>query len=543
MRDVRLLTRNLLADEMCSRLPRECLGRSVLQREQKSMREHKPQSGARGLVRLGRLALASAAVLTLALAPQAAFAQVGTTNLVMSTPQEPPNWDYTVGTATAINGVLFLNVIEPLLETQQDGSLKPLLASYEVTPDGLTYTFKLVKAKFHDGTDFDADDVLYSFEQYKKSPRPEISKTFDAVSNIEKVDASTVKVTLSRPSQAFLAGMSGLAGMMLPEGGLDNLAKAPVGTGPFSFGEWKPGIEVDVKRFEDYHGDKPYFENVRIRFIGDEIAAVNALMAGDIDLINVLVGDGKERADAVKADPKLAVLTTPSNQVNYIALNAKNPKFADIRVRQAIAHAINREDIAIGAYSGFAEPACLFVNPANLPWNSDYCPYPYDPEKAQTLLTEAGVGNLDVELKYYNISDGPAMSELLTDELGAVGINVKGASRELAAYLDEVLGSTPNFEMTTLTGPQTVDSFLCPGWFASACVPEFDEAWNKADAAVTADEATALRKQAVNAFADAAWVIPTVAWMDVTYANAKLAGWKPYRSQAEADLRGLHWAE
>ncbi|MCF1740931.1 ABC transporter substrate-binding protein [Paradevosia shaoguanensis] len=507
------------------------------------MREHKPQSGVRGLAGLGRLALVSAAVLTLALAPQAAFAQVGTTNLVMSTPQEPPNWDYTVGTATAINGVLFLNVIEPLLETQQDGSLKPLLASYEVTPDGLTYTFKLVKAKFHDGTDFDADDVLYSFEQYKKSPRPEISKTFDAVSNIEKVDASTVKVTLSRPSQAFLAGMSGLAGMMLPEGGLDNLAKAPVGTGPFSFGEWKPGIEVDVKRFEDYHGDKPYFENVRIRFIGDEIAAVNALMAGDIDLINVLVGDGKERADAVKADPKLAVLTTPSNQVNYIALDAKNPKFADIRVRQAIAHAINREDIAIGAYSGFAEPACLFVNPANLPWNSDYCPYPYDPEKAQALLTEAGVSNLDVELKYYNISDGPAMSELLTDELGAVGINVKGASRELAAYLDEVLGSTPNFEMTTLTGPQTVDSFLCPGWFASACVPEFDEAWNKADAAVTADEATALRKQAVNAFADAAWVIPTVAWMDVTYANAKLAGWKPYRSQAEADLRGLHWAE
>ena len=275
------------------------------------MREHKPQSGARGLARLGRLALASAAVLTLALAPLAAFAQVGTTNLVMSTPQQPPNWDYTVGTATAINGVLFLNVIEPLLETQQDGSLKPLLASYEVTPDGLTYTFKLIKAKFHDGTDFDADDVLYSFEQYKKSPRPEISKTFDAVSNIEKVDASTVKVTLSRPSQAFLAGMSGLAGMMLPEGGLDNLAKAPVGTGPFSFGEWKPGIEVDVKRFEDYHGDKPYFENVRIRFIGDEIAAVNALMAGDIDLINVLVGDGKERADAVKADPKLASEVLP----------------------------------------------------------------------------------------------------------------------------------------------------------------------------------------------------------------------------------------
>lgn len=489
-----------------------------------------------------RLSLAAMLALGTALSSGAALAQDA--SLVMSTPQEPPNWDFTVGSATAINGVVFLNVMEPLLETMEDGSYAPLLAeSYEVSDDGLVYTFHLAEATFHDGTAFDADDMLYTLGVYKESPRPEIAKALEVVTDIAKVDQQTVTVTLSRPSQAFLSGMAGLAGIMLPEGGLEGLAQHPVGTGPFAFSDWRPGVAVELKRYDGYHGTLPYFEDVTMRFIGDETAAINALLAGDIDLINVLVGDGLERVESVSQKDGFTVYSTPSNQLNYLAFNGDSEAFKDIRVRQAIAYAIDREAIAIGAYSGLAEPSCLFVAPANLPWSDGYCPYPYDPEKSRELLKEAGVDDLSVEMKYYNISDGPPVTEIVTQYLADVGITVEGQPREIAAYLDEVLGTDPQFEMTPLTGPQTIESFLCPGWFTNHCLPEFDDLWQQADQALSFDEAVALRTEAVHLVADDAYLIPTVTWIDNTLANDKLVGWKSYRSLAEADLRGLHWAE
>jgi peptide/nickel transport system substrate-binding protein len=464
--------------------------------------------------------------------------------VVLAISQEPPNWDYTVGTATAINGVIALNVLEPLLELGADGSLKPLLAaSYDVTPDALQYTFHLVDADFQDGSDFTADDVLYTFEVYKASTRPELSTVFEAVSKIDKLDDHTVQVTLSRPSQRFLMGMASLAGLMLPEDGLAGLAQHPVGTGPYSFADWRPGVETRLERFEGYHGTKPFFKEATFKLIPDENAEVNALLAGDVDVITLLVGDGKERADAISKTDGFEVLTTPSGQMNYLALNAKDPKFADIRVRQAIAYALKRDDIALGAYSGFAVPNCVFVNPANNPWNSDYCPYAYDPAKSRQLLADAGVPDFDFELKYYNLSDGPPLNEIITAQMADAGITVNGAPRELATYLDEVLGTTPNFEATVITGPQQIDSFVCPGWFASACVPGFDKLWAEADAAASIDQAVELRRQAVDLFADEAYIIPTVNWVDVSFASKKLAGWKTFRSISENDVRGLHWAE
>ena len=490
---------------------------------------------ARNLICTAAITLASLPGMTMA-------ADKETVTLAIS--QEPPNWDYTVGTATAINGVIALNVMEPLLELAEDGRLKPLLAtSYDVSPDGLEYTFHLSVAKFHDGSDFNADDVLYSFETYRASTRPELSTVFDAVSKIEKLDDATVKVTLSRPSQRFIMGMASLSGLMLPEGGLDGLAQKPVGTGPYTFAEWRPGVESRLSRFEDYHGDKPFFDEAVFKLIPDETAEVNALLAGDVDVVTLLVGDGKERAETIEKTDGFSVLTTPSGQMNYLALNAKDPKFADIKVRQAIAHATNRDDIAVGAYAGFAVPNCIFVNPANNPWNSDYCPFPLDPEKSKALLEEAGVSDFTFELKYYNLSDGPPLNELLTAQMAEAGITVEGAPRELAVYLEEVLGNTPNFEATVITGPQTIDSFVCPGWFSSACVPEFDKLWAEADAAPSIDQAVELRRQAVNLFADQAWIIPTVNWVDVTFASDKLAGWKTFRSVSENDLRTLRWAD
>lgn len=482
----------------------------------------------------------------LALPGTAALAQDGThgTSLVVATPQEPPNWDFTVGSATALNAVLFLNVLEPLLEEMEDGSYQPLLAeSYKVSEDGLTYTFELAEATFHDGSDFTADDMLYSFEVYAESPRPAITGALEAVDDIEKIDDHTVEVTLSQPSQSFLDGMAGLAGIMIPEDSLEDQAQNPVGTGPFTFADWRPGVEVTLERYTDYHGELPYFEDVEMRFIGDETAAINALLAGDIDLINILVGDGMERVDSVAERDGFQVFQTPSNQLNYLAFSSKSDKFDDIRVRQAIAHAIDREAIAIGAYAGLAEPTCVFVAPRNLPWSDDYCPYAYDPAKAQELLAEVGATDLSVEMKYYNISDGPPVTELVTQYLAQVGITVEGANRELAAYLDEVLGTEPNFEMTTLTGPQTIESFLCPGWFIETCWPEFDALWQQADRALSREEAVDLRTQAVHLFTDEAYVIPTVTWIDNTLANADLEGWKSYRVLAEADLRNLRWAQ
>lgn len=464
----------------------------------------------------------------------------GTTNetLVVGFPQEPASWNYLQDEATAIKSLLVYNVLEPLLQKSQDGTLEPLLAeSYTADSAGTTYRFTIRKAKFHNGNPVTAQDVVYSLEQAKAAKQTGVSGPLQVVDGIKAFDDSTVEVTLSKPSRAFLQALSTASGIVIPTDSAGDLAKAPVGTGPFRFDTWKNGVSVTLSRYDGYWGDAPAMKKVNWRFVADENAEVNSLLAGDIDLA-VVVGEGTQRADTVRNAAGYAVSAIATGQEIYVSLNAKSAKFQDPRIRQAIAYAIGRQPIIDGT-GGFGEPNCVLVNPPTEAWKTDYCPYPTDPDKARTLLRQAGATNLTIHYPYVGMfSQG---FQIIKQQLNDVGITVEGESLEFTAYLDRVLGKS-QFEITNIAGPQQIDSWRCPrGFFTQDCDPRRDKLLDEADAADTDQEWADRRREAVKMMADSAYVIPIANSVQALFHKDDLVGLNKAAVASELDLRHLRW--
>jgi len=459
--------------------------------------------------------------------------------LVIAVAQEPANWDYTTNSATAIRVPLLYNVLESLVEKQADGSVGPMLAdSWEVSDDGTVYTFTIREAKFHDGSDLVAADVVYSLE-LNRAGEGAIATPFDSVESIASPDDRTVVVTLAQPSQAYLSAMATISSAVVPEGTGDQIAQGPIGTGPFVFTEWKPDVSVVMDRFSGYWGDIPFFSHVTWRFISDETASLNALLAGDIDGVAGILGEGIDRVAEIDANANFKVLTPTGFEISYLSLNATAPEFQDPLVVQAINHAIDRQPIVDAAFGGLGELTCTFVNPANEPWNSDYCPYEYNPERSRELLAEAGVPDMVVPFKFLTIAEFPPIQEVVTAQLTEAGFTVELEGRELTTYLDEVLGETADYIFTSLSGPSTIDSWKCPGWFTLYCDPVFDQLLVDGDAATDLATMTDLRREAVEMHADAGYLIPIVAKVDAVAVRDDLQGVKLFTAGSEFDLGSL----
>lgn len=466
-------------------------------------------------------------------------AQGGSTSLVVGPiDAEPPTYDYTQANQLSPLVLLTYNVVEPLLERMEDGSLEPLLAeSYEVSDDGLEYLFTIRQATFHDGGDLTADDVVYSLELNRAAPNESVSGPLSAVEQIEKVDDRTVRVRLSVPSQKFLQAMSRESGMVIPDGGAEQLASAPVGTGPFVFDNWQQGVDVTLTRFEEYWGDLPFFEDITWRFIPDQTAGVNALLAGEVSVAEA----SRSTVEGMGVDPDategVQAVEQAGQPIFFAFLNAKDPAFEDERVRQAIAHAIDRDALG-GQFGGEGQATCLFVNPPTEQWNSDHCPYPYDPERSRELLAEAGAEDLSIGFKY---PAGWLDPEILAAQLTEVGINVEQqAIGDFPRFIEET--ESGDYQMGFIGGSQQADAFTCPAWLTADCVPGFDDLLVQADRSTSADEWAELRRQAVEEQADRAYLIPLYNVAIFMLVSDELAGVKPFRSYVEFDLRGLHWA-
>lgn len=464
------------------------------------------------------------------------------TTLRVAFPQEPPDWNYLQNAATAIKALVVHNVVEPLIEKTEDGSFQPLLAEeYTVSDDGLQYEFTIREATFHDGSELTADDVVYSLTSSQSSTQAELSGPFAAVQSIEKTAENAVTVTLERPSQSFLQGMSGVPGLIIPEGSAEALAQQPVGTGPYTFDEWRNGVSVTLSRFDEYWSDLPHFQDVTWQFFADETASVNALLAGDVDMVSNLIGEGLERYDEINETDGFMGVTTAGSEFMYLVLNANEPTFDDERIRQAVAHAIDRQPIIDGALGGLADPSCVFVNPPNVEWNSDHCPYPYDPAQSESLLAEAGAAGLAIDFTYITSGFFPATMEVVRSQLTEAGFEVEPVGLDLNTYLEQILGENPGYQLTVLSGPQQADAWTCPGWFAGDCVEEFGQLLAEADQALDVADWADLRRQAVELFADRAHVIPIANMREVSAMRDDLAGMKQFRSASELDLRPLHW--
>lgn len=507
--------------------------------------------------RTKRRALVMSAVLALAAGAAATTATVSAaaddrgTSLTLTLPQEPPSWNYWEVGANALRVPTFYNVQETLLENLPDGTIIPMLAeAWEVSEDGLTVTFTIREAKFHDGTDLDSADVVYSMNKNAESPLGKLSSVYLNVESVEAPDDRTVVVTLTNPSASFIEEMGNSAGYVVPEDAFEtyDLNSEMIGTGPYVFGEYKPDTSLTMTRFEDYWGDAPYFENLTWLFVDDETAALNGLDAGDYDVVVGVLAEGIDRVASFDEDPDFQVVYELGGEVSYTFLNTNVPEFQDIRVRQAIAYAIDRQPHIDAALAGYGDPTCLMAVPYGVPYNSDYCPYPYDPDKAIELLAEAGVSDLHIDFPFVTVAYHPAVMEILTAQLAEVGITVDSRGLDLTTWLDQVF-TQGGYELSQITDSAPISQYGCHGGreplgnSTQLCIPEFEDLLAASDQYLDRDEYVAAMAELTNTFSDLAWVIPMMAPRTPQLARADLQGIQTVRINNSFDVGNMTWAD
>jgi len=475
----------------------------------------------------------------------------GSTTLTLTLPQEPASWNYWEVGANALRVPTFYNVQETLVENLPDGTIVPMLAeAWEVSEDGLTVTFTIREALFHDGTDLDSADVVYSMNKNAESPLGKLSAVYTNVASVEAVDERTVLVTLNNPSASFIEEMGNSAGYIVPDGAHESLdlATEMIGTGPYVFGEYKPDTSLAMARFEDYWGEMPYFENLNWLFVDDETAALNGLEAGDYNVVTGVLAEGIDRVATFESDSNFQVVFELGGEVSYTFLNVNVPEFEDIRVRQAVAHAIDRQPHIDAALAGYGDPTCLMAVPYSVPYNSDYCPYPYDPERSIELLAEAGVSDLTLDFPFVTVAYHPAVMEILVAQLEAVGINVETRGEDLTTWIDRTF-TQGNYDLSQITDSAPISQYGCQGGreplgnSTELCVPEFEELLAASDTYLDRDEYIAAMAELTNAFSDQAWVIPMFAPRTPQIAQAELMGIQEVRINNSFDVRHLQWSD
>jgi peptide/nickel transport system substrate-binding protein len=388
------------------------------------------------------------------------------TTLIYAYPQEPPNWNYWETGLSAVAGPLLINVLETLVVLEADGTVSPLLAtSWEVSDDGLTYTFAIQEGVvFHDGSAMTAADVVYSLTKNSESEVSRVSSALNPVVNVEAVDDFTVAVTLDAPSQRFLTGMAQRSGIVVPENFFEENdgATVVIGTGPYTFGEYRIDQDLTLNRFDDYWAELPYFTTVIQRFIPDETAALNALLGNDIDMVASVIGEGMDRVFTIGEDENFTLTLIPGSEVSYWALNPKVEAFQDIRIRQAIQYGHDRQAHIDAATNGTATLSCNMAVPQGVLWDSDECIYPYDPAKAIALLAEAGATDLVFDFPFANVAWHTVMAQVFQAEMAEIGITIDLRSQDLATWLDET-NTQGDFEVFQITSGANLEQYRCGG--------------------------------------------------------------------------------
>jgi peptide/nickel transport system substrate-binding protein len=399
------------------------------------------------------------AVLLLALALWAVPTGAGAAGSVTIGMQlEPPILDPTANPAAAISQALYGNLYEGLVQFAADGSVVPLLAeSWDVSDDGTVYTFHLRRGvRFHDGRPFDATTAKFSLERglAADSVNPQKSR-LEAVQRIEVVDAQTLRLSLSRRSGSLLQSLAwGSWVMVSPDSAATN-ASHPVGTGPFRFSAWRRGDSLTVARNADYWGGAPSLDAATFKFIADPSAAYAALMAGDVDAFHYY--PAPESFAQFAADPRFKVFVGPTEGETILSLNNRRPPLNDVRVRRAIAHALDRKAIIDGAMFGYGTPIGSHFPPRNPAYVDLTGQYPHDVSRAMRLLTEAGYPHgFAVSLKLPPPSYARRGGEIIAAQLAEVGIQAHIENLEWAQWLDQVY-ARHDFDMSIVVHAEPMD--------------------------------------------------------------------------------------
>ncbi len=329
------------------------------------------------------------------------------------------------------------------------GRLEPepdLATRWSVSPDGMVWTFDLrPHVSFHDGTPFDADAVVFSFERQIVVDHPfhELdfvwARSYQNIKQVKALSPLRVQFQIDRPYAPFLANLAiGPAAIVSPTAVRKwgpKFGRHPVGTGPYRFLEWIPGDRITLERFDDYWDQAARIRYLVLLMLPDARQRMQALESGAADIIQQLAPDD---IPLVRLDPDLRLVSAPSALVAYLALNTQRRPLDDPRIRQAIAHAIRRDDLVRYVYQGLATVAVGPLPPNVWSARGDLVTFAFDPERARTLLAEAGFsGAIARPLKLYvpsvprqYVPAPDRVASVVRSCLGEVGLPIEIVTRE-----------------------------------------------------------------------------------------------------------------
>jgi peptide/nickel transport system substrate-binding protein len=334
------------------------------------------------------------------------------------------------------------NVVEGLTFYDDNLNLVPWLAeSWEQSEDGLTWTFKLREGvKFHNGREMTAEDVKWSFERLinPETGAGNAARVGPPDTKIEVVDTYTVAITHPEPFGIFpqSLGFDKSTGIVAKESlNADGIIVQPIGTGPFKIAEVEGTTRLRLEKNADYwQAGLPYLDAIELTPIPDDTVRETALRSGEVDWVLAIA---PQNFDSLQADPNVTVSTAPQLSYDYMGVNVTRDPFTDVRVRQAMALALDREQIAEAGYFGLAETV-QGPTGSGSPWYFDYKPYDRDVERAKQLLAEAGYPDgFEMELlPTVQYGETVRAAQVIQQQLAEIGITASINAPEWSEWLE-----------------------------------------------------------------------------------------------------------
>ena len=490
-----------------------------------------------------RSLLASSAASLPLFAAWPAMAQARKDSVTLAMTLEPPGLDPSLGAASSIAEIVHYNLFETLTKINSDGSVSPLLAeSWEVSPDLKTYTFRLRKGvKFQNGEPFNAAAVKFSFERAADDKSTNKDKrTFSNLTS-KIADEHTIIITNKNIDPDFLFVMGQATSIIVePKSAATNATK-PVGTGPYTLASWAKGSSVTLAAWPGFRAAQGIrIKRAIFRFIPDSAAQVAALLAGDVDAFPRVT---PRSVPQFQSNPRFQVVVSNSLAKTILAINNARKPLNDIRVRRAIAAAIDRKAVIAGAADGYGVPIGSYYVPTAFGYVDTTGANPFDLEKAKALMAEAGIkAPLSLTMTLPPTPYARQGGELIAAQLAKIGIKLKLQNVEWAQWLSGTY-TNKNYDLTIISHVEPFDlgNFAKPDYYWGYQSQEFNELFDKikstprpADRArLLGDAQRLLAKDSVHGF------LYTPQW--VTVANSKLRGlWKDMPIFVN-DLSALSW--
>ena len=492
-----------------------------------------------------RSVLATGALAAIPLAaPVGALAQNRKDAVVLAMTLEPPGLDPTAGAASAIAEIVQYNIFETLTKINPDGSVSPLLAeSWEVSPDLKTYTFKLRKGvKFQNGEPFNAAAVKFSYDRAGGEKSTNKDKRTFANLTTQMVDEHTLVVLNKDIDPDLLFALGQATAIIVEPKSADTNATKPVGTGPYQLGAWNKGSSVVLTAWDGFRAASTIkLRRATFRFISDPAAQVAALLAGDVDLFPRVT---PRSVPQFKSNPRFQVLVSGSRAKTILAINNARKPLDDVRVRRAIAAAIDRKAVIEGAGDGYGAPIGSHYVPGAFGYVDTTGVNPFDIEKSKKLLAEAGIKTpLELTLTLPPTPYARQGGEVIVAQLAKVGIVAKTQNVEWAQWLSGTYGNK-NYDLTLISHVEPFDlaNFAKPDYYWGYQSAKFNDLFNQIKNAPRPQDRARLLGDAQKLLADDAVHAFLYQPQWITVANKNLKGlWKDMPVFVN-DLSALSWS-